>query len=238
MTFRLTKQLLRSYCEVTLKPLPAADLLDDFEQDEADGMWRSPKAVQGTDSDNELLNVVAPDCEDFLTALLDAGQKMKDPHYFKTHYAGSQDTKYRERLYCYELYHQLRGVMGEDHAYHLDGEMDKKGQPDFQGSEVIPDFIVHVPGTHRGNMVVVEVKKVDVDICRFKDDLIKLIDFVTRKKRSYHRGIALLYGDGNTDMRLRLLETFDSCVQEHADKVMLVWHRGPTTRPKILRPKS
>jgi len=31
------------------------------------------------------------------------------------------DNKYRERVYCYELYHQLRKILGDHYKYMLDG---------------------------------------------------------------------------------------------------------------------
>lgn len=41
------------------------------------------------------------------------------------------DAVYRERVYCYELYHQLRSVW-EDLPYALSGEVDKVGHPLFR----------------------------------------------------------------------------------------------------------
>ena len=33
------------------------------------------------------------------------------------------DNRYRERVYCYELYHQLRKLLGDTYQYNLDGEL-------------------------------------------------------------------------------------------------------------------
>ena len=41
------------------------------------------------------------------------------------------DSVYRERVYCYELYHQLRGSCG-NFPFSLGGEVDKIGHPHFR----------------------------------------------------------------------------------------------------------
>ena len=68
------------------------------------------------------------------------------------------DPVYRERVYCYELYHQMRARWPESCEYFLNGEVDKGGHPYFEklGSPK-PDFIVHIPGTDN-NYAVIEVK--------------------------------------------------------------------------------
>ena len=41
---------------------------------------------------------------------------------------------YRERVYCYELYHQLRIEMGDDLGFSLSGEVDKRRHPLIRGA--------------------------------------------------------------------------------------------------------
>src|SRR2546426_8735920 len=58
------------------------------------------------------------------------------------------DAVYRERVYCYELYRQLRCLWGA-FPFRLGGEIDKTGNPHFREgpySRAKPDLIVHVPG--------------------------------------------------------------------------------------------
>jgi hypothetical protein len=65
----------------------------------------------------------------------------------------------RERVFCYELYRRIRLTMSDDHALSLNGEIDKRGHVDFHpADQKNPDFVFHVPGTHEGNTLVVEVK--------------------------------------------------------------------------------
>lgn len=61
----------------------------------------------------------------------------------------------RERVYCYELYHQLRIALHHS-PLTLTGEPDKRGHPDFPN--INPDFIFHTPGHHTNNTAVVEVE--------------------------------------------------------------------------------
>jgi hypothetical protein len=68
------------------------------------------------------------------------------------------DPIYRERVYCYELYHQLRCLWPAETPYRLNGEVDKRNHPYFQdASQPKPDLIVHQPGTG-DNFAVIEVK--------------------------------------------------------------------------------
>ena len=48
---------------------------------------------------------------------------------------------YRERVYCYELYHQMRRLWPPDCPYRLNGEVDKRAHPYFQdGEQPKPDL--------------------------------------------------------------------------------------------------
>src|SRR2546422_1048686 len=81
--------------------------------------------------------------------------------YFQLPIAGLEDPRYRERVYCYELYHQMRMRWPSDFRFSLSGEVDKNGHPLVRGNSLDyakPDFIVHVPGVMDHNLLVVEVK--------------------------------------------------------------------------------
>ena len=49
--------------------------------------------------------------------------------YFQLPIEGRPDRIFRERVYCYELYHQLRVLMPDDFPYSLGGEVDKRAHP-------------------------------------------------------------------------------------------------------------
>jgi hypothetical protein len=104
------------------------------------------------------------------------------------------DARYRERVYCYELYHQMRRIWPEDaNPYWLGGEIDKAGHPvmtELAGA-VKPDFLVHVPGA-MDNFAIIEVKPQRASTRGIKKDLTTLANFVTHGQ--YHRAIYLIYG--------------------------------------------
>jgi hypothetical protein len=129
-----------------------------------------------------------------LSSLIDIAVSRIASEYFHLPVAGA-DTVYRERLYCYELYHQLRCLWG-DFPFSLGGEVDKSGNPNFvagpyAGAE--PDLIIHVPGSMNKNLAVVEVKSANARVGGIHGDLRKLTWFC--HNAGYHKGIFLLFGD-------------------------------------------
>lgn len=95
--------------------------------------------------------------------------------YFQLPVAGQEEPEYRERVYCYELYHRWRCHWPEGFLFSLSGEVDKQGHPLIRGGEK-PDFLVHVPG-QMSNLLVVEVKPKSAEPTRMADDLKKLTKF-------------------------------------------------------------
>jgi hypothetical protein len=104
------------------------------------------------------------------------------------------DGVYRERVYCYELYHQLRCAFG-NFPFSLGGEVDKTGHPHFGGgpyAESKPDLLVHEPGTMNRNLAVLEVKRAGVSRADIGHDLGKLKWFCDHV--AYFGGVFLVYG--------------------------------------------
>src|SRR3972149_569639 len=130
----------------------------------------------------------------FIIKLQEAAKNMKDDHYFQLPVAGSSKRIFRERVYCYELYHQLRNILQDGFSYKLYGEVDKTGHPLIPGANK-PDFIVHEPGNMDRNLVVIEVKSVTG--AKLKS-LEKDIDTIKRaiNEWRYYGGILLIYGNG------------------------------------------
>ena len=118
-----------------------------------------------------------------------------DSMYFKLIQYEADDV-YRERVYCYELYHQMRCVWDYD-DFILNGEVDKAGHPALEGSKVArakPDFLVHYPGCMLKNDTVIEVKSTNAANGPIKTDLTNLAEF--KNKVAYKRAIFLIYGSG------------------------------------------
>lgn len=113
------------------------------------------------------------------------------PEYFLLPIHGG-DSVYRERVYCYELYHQMRRLWPPDCAYRLNGEVDKRSHPYFQdGGQPKPDLLVHQPGTGE-NYAVIEVKSSRAAEREIDKDLGTLTLFT--KRLGYQRAIYLIYG--------------------------------------------
>lgn len=164
------------------------------------------KQIQG-DIQRDLIR----DLEHFSNILSRATKKI-DADYMQLPVAGREDTIYRERVYCYELYHHLRSAMSQLCPYMLCGELDKSGHPYIRGNSldrVKPDFLVHAPLSMSENLVAIEVKPVARIIsgnassgaakrCAIRRDAIKK-DLRTltafRRDGKYRRAIYLIYGD-------------------------------------------
>lgn len=106
---------------------------------------------------------------------------------------------YRERVYCYELYHQLRLRWPSDCPYRLNGEIDKRGHPYFadDGWSPKPDFLIHVPGSG-DNLLIIEVKTADSlqrrDVLKDLDTLHQFI-----RRAGYRRAMHLVFGAAATE---------------------------------------
>lgn len=123
-----------------------------------------------------------------LEALLQATKSISDS-YFLLPIAGCDRPIKRERVYCYELYHQLRIVL-DCAPLMLMGEPDKSGHPKFFKKGINPDFILHIPGEHTQNNTVIEVECVVNDEHLYKD----FKNFKIMRDQGYKEIILLLVG--------------------------------------------
>jgi hypothetical protein len=153
------------------------------------------------------------------------------PDYFLLPVAGSSLPVFRERVYCYELYHQLR-LQREDHSkYLLCGELDKSGHREMRGRDItntVPDFLVHVPGK-MDNFAIVEVKCINARPLDIRKDLRRLTAF---SKSGYHFAIQLIYGNDKRGID-RIIEIAKFWQGEDTEGridlslIHLFWHRNP-----------
>lgn len=154
--------------------------------------------------------------------------------YFQLPVAGREDPSYRERVYCYELYHQLRCKWPAQSEYSLAGEIDKKGHPLIRGNgldNVKPDFVVHIPGDMGGNFAAVEVKSVNADSVGLSKDLRTLTAFALHAQ--YERSLLLIYGAGlHTNTLLEWIYTIAEAQPDLIDMRRLeVWRHAEAGRP-------
>ena len=92
--------------------------------------------------------------------MLNTSRTKFDPHYSRIDVAGSDAAVFGERVYSYELYHQLRNTFCDRFPYKLGGAIDKVSHRLIEPALGVkkPDFVVHVPGDMNGNLAIVEVK--------------------------------------------------------------------------------
>lgn len=138
-----------------------------------------------------------------------------EPEYYLLPIAGGNQI-YRERVYCYELYHQMRSRWPSRDMcrYLLNGEVDKSAHPllrqlGFRGEK--PDLLVHSPGRMDGNHAVIEVKPSSVDRANIASDLKKLALF--RNHAGYRRGIYLIYGGAANEGLVRRVKRAAASVE-------------------------
>ena len=164
----------------------------------------------------------------FFEFLMKAAQNI-DSHYFQLPVADSDEPIYRERVYCYELFHQLRCELGDGFPYKLHGEVDKAGHPIIRKNRK-PDFIVHEPG-QMSNLVIMEVKPITVKekIEDLRSDFAKLKFFVS--EANYYRAIMLIYGSINGDLPLNIKQEIKKIDNE---KIITLWHDSLYEQPKII----
>ena len=156
-----------------------------------------------------------------------------EPSYFnlKTTYEPSGIV--RERVFCYELYHQMRLLMTEEHGFSLNGEIDKRGHLDFKPEHrKNPDFVFHIPGTHSGNAIVMEVKgRIDYHNRELQEDFKTLLNFVSNYH--YQMGIFLLYNHSFGKLQERhgdLLKSLKS--HPAANSILIITIDDPKSEPE------
>jgi hypothetical protein len=136
--------------------------------------------------------------------------------------------QYRERVYAYELYHQLRLIWPEGWPYTLAGEIDKRGHPIIRRGyldNAKPDLLVHVPGRMDRNLTVIEIKPLRSDIHpgeqeAFQRDLQKLIAF---RQIGYASAHFLVFGESAERVREYTRALRDA--GNEIDTVLLYHHR-------------
>ena len=129
-----------------------------------------------------------------LTSIIEKATAGISPGYFHLNIDGG-DPVYRERVYCYELYHQMRLYWPVHTDYYLNGEIDKAAHPILRtlGADYAkPDLLVHQPGYMKGNHAIIEVKSPVADAEGIRKDLKTLSIFKSRV--GYQRAIYLVYG--------------------------------------------
>jgi hypothetical protein len=139
---------------------------------------------------------------DELTGILAAATAAIEPGYFRLNIDGGSPV-YRERVYCYELYHQMRSRWPDGCPFWLNGEIDKAAHPilaQFGADLAKPDLLIHRPGYMAGNYAIIEVKSARAPNAAIGKDIEILSLF--RRRVGYERAIYLIYGEEISDRLL------------------------------------
>jgi hypothetical protein len=172
--------------------------------------------------------------QDWMTSILCRATESISTEYFLLPVAGRERPMYRERVYCYELYHQIRTRWCKDTRYSLGGEVDKDGQPAYKGTDLErtkPDFLVHVPGEMDLNKLVMEVKPISKKLKTqgITKDLWTLTAY-RGGPAYYRRAILLVYGGSQDDFD-RLRKRVKKIASQNTGKpielhLIELWHHG------------
>lgn len=167
-----------------------------------------------------------------LSATISAATAAIEHGYFYLYIDGGAPI-YRERVYCYELYHHMRRLWPADYPYSLNGEVDKRAHPILRKLEAefhTPDFLVHTPGSMAGNSTIIEVKHALAQAEGIRKDIRTLDLFVSTV--GYRRAIYLMYGDEANE---RLVERVTRIAHElNARSPIEVWLHAKVGLPAIL----
>jgi hypothetical protein len=175
-----------------------------------------------------------------LTELLLGATARIEPQYFQVMIDGGSPI-YRERVYCYELYHQLRCVWPIGSEYCLNGELDKAAHPILRqvgAAYAKPDLLVHQPGCMAGNNTIIEVKSSRAQSAGIEKDLKTLALF--RTEVGYQRAIYLLFGSNVEEAAERVTQTAEKIsglpaieLWLHPAPMQAAVHRGNIQRPAL-----
>lgn len=163
------------------------------------------------------------------TQIFESATEGIDQAYFLLAIDGAESV-YRERVYCYELYHQMRLRWTQDCPYRLNGEVDKIGHPYFESTTAPkPDLLVHESGTGN-NYAVIEIKTCNARPDGISKDLKTLSGF--RNKLGYGRAIYLIYGP-NAQEGYNKIREIGSQINDLA--AIEIWgHSAPRVRACLL----
>lgn len=132
----------------------------------------------------------------------------------------------RERVFCYEFYHQIRKIM-TDSDLKLNSEIDKRGHPDFApGGWKNPDFVIHTPGTHENNTFIIEVKG-KLEPKKIGEDIKKIITFI--EEYQYKAGVFVLYNHSLESLKQsagQLLRNYNSRPSANSVHILAIENPG------------
>lgn len=157
--------------------------------------------------------------------------------FFNFQVAGNEDPIERERVYCGELYHQIRNRI-EDFPFSINIEPDKKRHPYIENScgAIDPDLVIHRPGrmSRDDNLAVIEVKKSTGNLTDGIIKDIRTINCMTTLENGYYGGMIIIFGQ-LTNLRItNLIRRIAENKSEEIGKFNLILHNHVNVIPEII----
>lgn len=140
-------------------------------------------------------------------------------------YVGHKEIKRRERVYAYELYHQMRLIQEQKFKseFTINGEIDKSGHKIIK-EPFNPDFVIHQQGKMGENFCVVELKTINK-----KSGIQKDFHTITCMMHCYRYKIGIFAMDvllsssrAATEKKKILEEEFGVAMNEELEREVLV----------------
>lgn len=165
--------------------------------------------------------VEGPTDEDALSSVLKQIFSSAEVHFHVIH-VGHKEIKRRERVYAYELYHQMRLIQEQKFKseFTINGEIDKSGHKIIK-EPFNPDFVIHQQGKMGENFCVVELKTINK-----KSGIQKDFHTITCMMHCYRYkiGIFAIAGVLLSDIKSILVEVWNTQehLQEHGEKIYVI----------------
>ena len=157
--------------------------------------------------------------------------------YFNFQVAGSDEPVKRERVYCSELYHQMR-MKWEHFEYDLNIEPDKKNHPIIEKycGPVDPDLVAHRGGNMgpEDNLSVIEVKTSSGDLTAGIEKDLKTINCMTSIPNGYYGGVVIVFGKLTELKKGNLIERVRKHKSKEMRRLTLFLQEQPETLPEMI----
>lgn len=157
--------------------------------------------------------------------------------YFNFQVADNDELIARERVYCAELYHQMRNRFDEL-KYDLNNEPNKKSHPIIEEicGAIDPDLIVHRIGRMEpnDNLAVIEVKTSRGNLTDGIDKDMQTINCMASIENGYHGGIIIVFGSLTNNKRENLIKRITQTKSNALNRFVLILQSVSETLPEII----
>ncbi len=160
-----------------------------------------------------------------------------DDEYFSFNVAGNENPIERERIYCGELYHQIRNRIN-NFPFLVNIEPDKKNHPYIQElcGPINPDMVIHNPGvmSTESNLAVIEIKRSsgNLTVGIVKD--VRTINCMTTIDNGYYGGIIIIFGQLTDVRKDNLISRIRENKLDKTKKFIVILHNRVGVYPEII----